>query len=182
MESHIIPIFICLCFNALSYVCMSPQHDINIEAELGYTVSQYKQLNYGFSQIDVIFQISNLRNLSLTKYNKPCDYLPRFEAAITAAASKNLTLQTQNHHTLIHRFQRVCRKFAKIRQTNLGLRMLYLDEIEDYRFGISRLQPQQQRRSKKSICLKLTTIFQYRIIQLTNATKSRSPRITSSVF
>ena len=45
-----------------------------IEPELGFSLASYKKIHTGISQVSVIFQLERLENITIARYNKPCEY------------------------------------------------------------------------------------------------------------
>ena len=132
-------------------MCVSVYYCTLIQYKSGTIIKQIATMNAGSTTLHLVVKIPQILNRTEYSYFGPCNYGVHLQTELAYNGISNWT-------TIMERFTKLCKMFAKIKRLNLHLRQAYIDKIGNARETI-RLLSKDNRRTKRSIFSAIRHVF-----------------------
>ena len=118
---------------------------VRIDYNTGTIIRSGKNLNAGYTKMNLLIHIPRIKNITLQRYKQPCDFM---HMLIDDLVFYNIT--NPQYTDALTDFDTLCHRNAKLRKTSLALRRIYEQHVSTMRNISTDLVPTTNR-TKRSI-------------------------------
>ena len=121
-------------------------------------ISQNKQLNAGYSKLDIIIRVPRLNNVTPQTYRLPCSYLEEFRDDFRRVDIIG-KLKTSWYADYENRFQHICNDSSTLRDLNIAIRNSYIQNIQNMSETIDYFRYAHNTRQSRSVASSIRHFF-----------------------